>query len=239
MKENSAQKILVIIPAYNEADSIPGVLSALREKAPFADCLVINDCSTDGTRDLLKEGGAAYLSLPINLGIGGGVQAGYLYAWENGYDIAVQFDGDGQHDAGCVEKLVRPLLEGRCDVVIGSRFLEKSGYQSSAARRFGIRFLSVLIRLCTGQRVTDVTSGFRAVNRRMIRLYSQSYAQDYPEPEAVVSALVSGARVMEVPAVMHERQGGKSSISTLRSFYYMIKVSLAIIVRRLSEGKKA
>ena len=232
--EEIMHKTLIIIPAYNEFENICRVLASLKEEAPDADPLVINDCSTDGTRELLLTEGVDHLSLPINLGIGGGVQAGYLYALENGYDIAIQFDGDGQHDASCIASLVQPLREGLCDVVIGSRFLRGEGFQSSAVRRAGIRFLSELIRFLTGQRVTDVTSGFRAVNRRMIRFYLQSYAQDYPEPEAIISALMTGATVMEVPALMHERQGGRSSISMAASVYYMVKVSLAIIIRRLS-----
>jgi glycosyltransferase involved in cell wall biosynthesis len=239
MKVGIPMKILVIIPAYNEAESIEKVLDSIAENAPFADCLVINDCSTDSTGHILKVRCAEYLTLPINLGIGGGIQGGYLYAREHDYDIAVQFDGDGQHDASYLQQLVQPILDGKADIVIGSRFIKRNGFQSSAMRRLGIRFLSDLIKLCTNQRIYDVTSGFRAVNRAFIDLYAKEYAQDYPEPEAIVSAIMNGAVIEETPIVMHERTGGTSSITLASSVYYMIKVSLAIILRRLSTRNRS
>ena len=203
--------------------------------------MVINDCSKDGTRRVLQENGIPYLDLPLNLGIGGGVQTGYKYAVEHGYDVTVQFDGDGQHDAAYISTLVKPILEGKADMVVGSRFVAKDGqgFQSTAMRRLGINFLSGLIRLCTGQRVMDATSGFRACGKELTALFAQSYAQDYPEPEAIVTALVSGYRVLEVPVQMKERQGGVSSIRALKSVYYMIKVSLAVLLAGLRlNGRK-
>ena len=229
---------LIIIPAYNEAENLPAVLDDLRRFCPEAVPLIINDCSTDDTPAILLNLGVDYLSLPVNLGIGGGVQAGYRYALTNGFDAAVQFDGDGQHMAEYVRSLLEPLENGQADFVIGSRFLEKVGYQSSAMRRFGIRFLSRLIyRLC-GLRVLDVTSGMRAANREMIAFFAEHYAQDYPEPEAILSAGLRGARIMEIPVRMRERQGGKSSINRLRSAYYMVKVTLALLLHGVFGGRK-
>ena len=231
-------KILLIIPAYNEQDNITFTIGNIKRYRSDIDYIVINDCSTDHTREVLQENGAAYLDLPINLGIGGGVQTGYRYAMEHGYDIAVQFDGDGQHDARYLKDLIAPIESGQADVVIGSRFIEKEGFQSTGLRRLGINFLSGLIYILCGVRVRDVTSGMRAVNRKMIEQYAADYAQDYPEPEAILAAGLSGARVMEVPVQMRERQGGVSSIDPIRSVYYMIKVSLALILFRLTRGRK-
>lgn len=226
-------KLLVIIPAYNEQGNIQKTLEDLRENCPEADVIVVNDCSEDRTLPILKEEKIPYLDLPVNLGIGGGVQDGYLYAEQNGYDIAVQFDGDGQHRADCIHSLIRPVAEGEADMAIGSRFLKDSdenGFKSTASRRFGIRLLSAMIRVVTGKRIHDVTSGFRAVNRELITFYAKNYAQDFPEPEAIVLAVNRGFRVCEVPVRMNERASGRSSIRSLMSVYYMIKVSLAILV---------
>lgn len=232
-------KVLLIIPAYNEQENIRDVLSDIRQNAPEMDCVVINDCSTDGTREVLRELGANYLDLPINLGIGGGVQTGYRYALEHGYDIAIQFDGDGQHDARFLRDLTAPIEAGTADAVIGSRFLEGEGFQSSALRRFGIQFLSGWIRMLCGVRVLDVTSGMRAVNRELMELFAREYAQDYPEPEAILTGGLYGARIVEVPVRMRERKNGTSSISPVRSVYYMIKVSLNLVLARMSgRGKR-
>ena len=225
-------RTIVIVPAYNEQDNIRNTLRDLRENGAGTDILVMNDCSTDGTEAVLKEMKADYLSFPVNLGIGGGVQAGYRYARDNGYDIAVQFDGDGQHEAKYLQSLLDPILAGEADVVIGSRFIRHEGFQSSGARRLGIGILSKLIRLLCGVKVQDVTSGMRAVNRRFIEEYAEHYAQDYPEPEALLYAGLRKARIREVPVQMKERSGGKSSINAFRSVYYMIKVSLALIIGR-------
>ncbi len=227
-------KTLIIIPAYNEQDNILNTLADIRMNCPDMDYVVINDCSRDDTERLLRENGERFVSLPCNLGIGGGVQTGYKYAREHGYDIAIQFDGDGQHEAKYLHDLVAPIASGRADIAIGSRFIRKEGFQSTGLRRAGIGFLSRLIRLICGVRVLDVTSGMRAVNRRFIEQYAREYAQDYPEPEAIVAAALKGARIEEVPVQMRERQGGSSSINPLRSVYYMIKVSLALILARFT-----
>lgn len=227
-------KILVIIPAFNEQDNILNTISDIEKYSPDMDYVVINDCSKDNTEKLLRENGKNYLSLPCNLGIGGGVQTGYRYACENDYDIAVQFDGDGQHEARFLHDLMAPIEAGEADITIGSRFIKGEGFQSTGIRRFGISFLSGLIKLLCGVRVLDVTSGMRAVNRRFIEQYASEYAQDYPEPEAIISATKHGGRIVEVPVEMRERQGGTSSINPVRSVYYMIKVSLALVLARFS-----
>ena len=226
-------KTLIIIPAYNEQENLPRTLADLWQHCPEADPLVINDCSTDGTLDYLRDNGIPHLDLTANLGIGGAVQAGYLYARDRGYDIAVQFDGDGQHEAAYLKSLTGKIESGAADIAIGSRFMEKEGFQSSGARRAGIGFLSALIRMLGGVHILDVTSGMRAVNRRFIEEYAESYPQDYPEPEAILTAGLLGARIAEVPVQMREREKGKSSISPLSSVYYMIKVSLALIMIRI------
>ena len=228
-------KAIVIVPAYNEQDNIRNTLKDLRENGAGADILVMNDCSTDRTEEIMKEEGVNYLSFPVNLGIGGGVQAGYQYARDNGYGIAIQFDGDGQHEAKYLKDLMAPLISGEADIAIGSRFVEHEGFQSSGARRLGIGILSRLIRVLCGVKVLDVTSGMRAVNRRFIEEYAEHYAQDYPEPEALLYAGLRKARIREVPVQMKERAGGKSSISTVKSVYYMIKVSLALIIGRITK----
>lgn len=231
-------KILILVPAYNEEENIFNTIQDIIFKAPDVGYIVINDCSKDGTKAVLKENNIPYLDLPINLGIGGGVQAGYLYAMEHDYDIAIQFDGDGQHDASYIKDLIAPIESGHADVVIGSRFIEKKGFQSSAMRRMGINFLSGMIKLLCGVKVKDVTSGMRAVNKKMICEFARNYAQDYPEPEAILSAGLMGARIVEVPVCMHERQNGVSSINTIKSVYYMIKVSLALIIERLTTRRR-
>lgn len=230
------KKVLIIIPAYNESENIEHVVRHMMEEAPQYDYLVVNDGSTDNTLDLCRKANFHYLDLSINMGIGGAVQAGYVYAHKNNYDIAVQMDGDGQHDIAYLDELLKPILDKKADVVIGSRFLEKEGFQSSAGRRLGINILSGLIWLTTGQRIMDVTSGYRAVNRMFIDIYSKDYPTDYPEPEAIVSAIMHRGRVKEVPVQMKAREGGTSSITFKKSIYYMIKVTLAIFICRLSYG---
>lgn len=233
MKE---ERVLVIIPAYNESENIEHVITYLQEQAPWCDYLIVNDGSTDNTAKICWRKRYHYLNLPINMGIGGAVQAGYVYAFRNDYDIAVQMDGDGQHDAAYLETLLEPIRKDEADVVIGSRFLEKEGFQSSASRRMGIRILSFLIFLTTGKHIKDVTSGYRAVNRQFIEIYSRDYPMDYPEPEAIVSAVMHLGRVREVPVRMRAREGGVSSITFWKSIYYMIKVTLAILICRMSYG---
>ncbi len=227
-------KTLVIIPAYNEQDSILNTIEDIKQNCAGVDYIVINDCSTDGTRKVLEENNIPFLNLPINLGIGGGVQSGYRYAMDRGYDVAIQFDGDGQHMAQYIKDLIVPIQSGQADMTIGSRFIKKEGFQSSPLRRFGITFLSNLIYLLCGMRVYDVTSGMRAVNRKMIQEFANNYPQDYPEPDAIIIASQKGARIQEVAVQMRERVGGVSSINPIRSVYYMIKVSLSLILARIS-----
>lgn len=236
MKNRNDVRVLIIIPAYNESENIEQVITQLIEQAPRYDYLVVNDGSTDDTLRICEARRYQYLNLPINLGIGGAVQAGYIYARKNRYDIAVQMDGDGQHDIHYLEKMLTPLLSEEADVVIGSRFIEKEGFQSSQTRRIGIGILSFLIRITTGRKIIDVTSGYRAVNRKFIEVYSRDYPTDYPEPEAIVTAVMHRGKVMEVPVQMKAREGGKSSITFRKSVYYMIKVTIAILVCRLSYG---
>ncbi len=231
-------KTLVIIPCYNEQDSIVKVVDNLKKNAPDVDYLIVNDCSTDNTEKILKENGYNYINNPINLGIGGGVQAGYKYAMQYGYDIAVQMDGDGQHDPKYLNAVIEPVAQGRYDMAIGSRFIEKEGFQTSFMRRLGINIISAFIFVLTGKRVKDTTSGFRACNKKLIDFFAANYADDYPEPEAIMACLACGYSVGEVAVVMEERQGGVSSISSFKSAYYMIKVCLALIVGRISYGKK-
>lgn len=231
-----SEKVLIIIPAYNEAENIVHVVKHMMKQAPQYDYLVVNDGSTDDTLNLCRREGFLHLDLSINMGIGGAVQAGYIYAWKNGYDIAVQMDGDGQHDIAYLEKLLEPIRQGEADVAIGSRFLQKEGFQSSASRRAGINILSFLIWITTGKRIKDVTSGYRAVNRRFIEIYSKEYPMDYPEPEAIVAAIMHFGRVKEIPVQMRAREGGTSSITFKKSIYYMIKVTLAILICRMSYG---
>lgn len=229
-------KVLIIIPAYNEAGNIKKVVNNIVENYPQYDYVVINDGSTDQTEDICIENHYNFISLPLNLGIGGAVQTGYRYALKNKYQIAIQIDGDGQHDISYVEKLIEPIKNGMADITIGSRFINKEGFQSSSVRRIGINFLSVLIQLLCLVKVKDVTSGFRAVNQRFIKIYAENYPNDYPEPEAIVTAVMHRGKIREIPVVMQERMSGNSSINLKRSVYYMIKVSLAILVCRVSFG---
>ena len=230
-------RILIIIPAYNEEASLESVIYGIKQHCSGCDYVVINDCSTDSTTYLCRKMGFNHITLPINLGIGGAVQCGYMYAMENDYDFAIQIDGDGQHDPSFVEELLAPLRSGEADLSIGSRFLKKQGYQSSFFRRCGILLIKHVIKLCCGVSVLDTTSGFRAANKHLIRLYADEYAHDYPEPEAIVAAILSGYRVKEVPVSMNERQGGKSSIDLLRAVYYMVKVPISLVIYKLSVGK--
>lgn len=226
-------KKLIIIPAYNEEANIEKTVeSILRDSSGF-DYVIINDCSRDNTRKICEEKGYNIVNLPINLGIGGAVQTGYKYAVRNGYDMAVQVDGDGQHDPKFLEEMATYLEEHDVDMVVGSRFIEKQGFQSSGLRRVGIRFFTFLIKILTGKKITDPTSGLRMVGRNVLQIFAQEYPKDYPEPETVVGILRRGMKVEEIPVIMHEREGGVSSISMKKSVYYMIKVSLAIIIERI------
>lgn len=229
-------KCLIIIPAYNEAANIEKVINNIVQNYPQYDYVIINDGSTDKTAEVCANAGYQVLNLPINMGIGGAVQTGYRYAKKNNYDAAVQIDGDGQHDVAFLEDMLKLLESGEADVVIGSRFVQKEGFQSSQIRRVGIRFLSILARILTGVQIRDITSGYRVVNRRFIEIYAGDYPADYPEPEAMIIAAVHGGIIKEYPVVMRERENGTSSITFKKSVYYMIKVTLAMLVRRLSFG---
>lgn len=226
-------KKLIIIPAFNEEANIENTVRDIEENAEGFDYVVINDCSTDRTRKICEEKGFNVVNLPINLGIGGAVQTGYRYAYEQGYDVAVQVDGDGQHDPEFLRTMAEYLMENQLDMVIGSRFIEKKGFQSSQMRRVGIVFFSWLIKILTGYRITDPTSGLRMTGRAAMELFSRDYPRDYPEPESVVAVLRRKMKVEEIPVVMRERQGGVSSISMKKSVYYMVKVTLAILIERI------
>lgn len=234
-KINKKNRVLIIIPAYNEQETIVEVAQSV-SRAGY-DYVIVNDGSTDATLSLCEKRGLNVVTLPQNLGIGGGVQTGHKYALERGYAIDVQFDGDGQHDVACIEDLINAIDRG-ADLAIGSRFLtDDENFRSTRLRRVGILWLSTWIRLFTGRAVSDPTSGFRACSRSAIELFCKSYPIDYPEPESIVYALRSGLSVEDVSVTMHARQGGTSSIGGLSSLYYMIKVTLAISIARFSKPK--
>ena len=223
-------RALVIIPALNEERNLPQVLASLRRDAPGWDLCVIDDGSADRTAALAREQGAVVLRLSQNLGIGGAVQTGYLWAREHGYDVAAQIDGDGQHDPLFLAAALAPITDGQADLVVGSRYLGGEGFRSTAVRRAGIRYLCWFLRLRCGARVTDPTSGFRLAGRRAIALFAASYPSDYPEPEAIALATRNALSVREVPVVMREREHGSSSIGAGDTLYYLVKVSLALLL---------
>ena len=234
-------KKLVIIPAYNESKNLLSVIRDIEANAEGYDYIIINDASTDGTKELCEEQGLHYLDLASNLGIGGAVQTGYQYAYFEEYDLAVQIDGDGQHDALSLLELEKALLSGNPhpDMVIGSRFIDKKGFQSTALRRGAIRWISFLIKILTGCRITDPTSGFRICGRNVIEIFAKRYPWDYPEPETTTSLLARGFRVTEIPVEMKERQGGRSSLSNpLSALFYMIKVSFGVIIEAAGGHRK-
>ena len=228
-------KKIIVIPAYNEEGNLEKTVRDIRENAPDFDYVIVNDCSTDNTLGMCREKGFSYLNLPVNLGIDGAVQTGYRYAYYHGYDLAVQFDGDGQHSAKFLAQMAKVLEETESDMVIGSRFIEKEGFQSSGLRRIGIRYFSLLIKLLTGKTVTDPTSGMRMINRKLLKKFTNEYPKDYPEPESVVTVLSEKHKVAEIPVVMNEREEGISSISLRNSVYYMIKVSFAVVIARMKK----
>ena len=226
-------KKIVIIPAYNESESIKQTVEEIKRKAPEFDYVVVNDCSTDKTKEICENNGFNVINLPINLGIGGAVQTGYRYGYNKGYDVAVQVDGDGQHNPEFLVKMADYLERKKVDMVIGSRFIEKQGFQSSGTRRIGIKYFTFLIQLLTGKKITDPTSGLRMVNRYVMKIFAYDYPKDYPEPESVVAILRKKKKVEEMPVIMRERNGGVSSISLKKSVYYMIKVTLAILIEKI------
>lgn len=233
-------KLLVIIPAFNEQDNILNTVNVVKKKKIKGidiDYVVINDGSRDNTLEVLEKNNLNYIDLPFNLGIGGAVQTGYKYALDNDYDYALQFDGDGQHNIDYLEDLLKESKDN--DMVIGSRFVGNlSAFKSTKMRRMGINFLSNLINTCTKKRIYDPTSGFRLVNKRTVEYFAHHYPVDYPEPDTIVTLLKKGYNIKEVAVEMNERKNGVSSISPLKSVYYMIKVSLSIIMASLSVGDK-
>ena len=221
---------VAIVPAYNEEESIGRVVDELRAFDEGLEVLVVDDGSTDGTAEIARARGARVVSLPFNLGIGGAVQTGFRYAWEHDCDVAVRVDGDGQHAPAELDAVLAPVLSGEADVVVGSRFIGGDGYRSSRSRRVGIRLLALSVSALTRQRITDPTSGFQAANRKGIRLFAADYPHDYPEAEAAVMVAKHALRLCEVPVAMRARETGQSSITAVRSVYYMVKVVLAIFV---------
>lgn len=226
--------LVAVVPAWNEEGAIGGVVDEIRAFDPAIEVVVVDDASTDRTADVAEEHGATVLRLLFNVGIGGAVQTGFRYARDAGYDTAVRLDGDGQHDAAELGKLLGPLRAGKADLVIGSRFVAPGGtYRPPLARRLGIRVFASLVSLLARERVTDTTSGFVGLNRRGIELFASEYPHDYPEVEATLVALRSGLRLHQVQVDMRERQTGTSSITFVRSLYYIVKVTLALLVASL------
>ncbi len=233
------KSVLLIIPAYNEESNILNTYKKIQEfnknaKENQYSVIVINDGSRDNTESILRDNKIPYISLINNLGIGGAVQTGYKYAYENNYDIAVQFDGDGQHDVNYVMELIKPILDGEANMTIGSRFVDKnsSEFKSTFARRVGISLISTAIKIKTGIRVKDTTSGFRAVDKKTIKMFAKSYPLEYPEPISTTKILLSKLKIAEVPVSMNERIGGKSSIVSWKKAYYMINVMLTILLMK-------
>jgi glycosyltransferase involved in cell wall biosynthesis len=228
--ELGRRRRIAIVPAYNEEHTVARVIEEIRLFDPGFAIVVVDDGSTDRTGVVAERLGVQVLRLPFNLGIGGAVQTGYQFALDNGYEIAVQVDGDGQHNPQEIARLVGPILGGRADMVVGTRFAAGGGYRGTRLRRVGIHLFAGLVSLMVGQRVTDTTSGFRAVNRKGIRLFAADYPHDYPEVEATVLLARHRLRMVEVPVVMRIRETGSSSITALRSVYYMVKVLLALFI---------
>lgn len=228
------KKVLMIIPAYNEEGNILNTVNSIKklkkDKDYKIDYVVINDGSIDNTLKTCIDNNINYISLVRNLGIGGAVQTGYKYAYYKGYDIAIQFDGDGQHDANYIHNLIKEIDKGY-NFVIGSRFVsELSDFKSTGGRRLGIKILSALIKICTGKKIYDVTSGFRAADKKIIREFANSYPLEYPEPETLAVLSKKGYKIKEIPVKMLERKHGKSSINLTKSLYYMFSVSISIII---------
>ena len=231
-------KILLIIPAYNEEANIlrvyNNIVSYNKKANNKLDVVFINDGSKDNTENILLENNINHVKLIQNLGIGGAVQTGYKYAIENNYDIAIQFDGDGQHDINYVKDLIKPILDEEADMTIGSRFIDSSSsdFKSSGMRRLGIKVISFCIRIRTGKKIYDTTSGFRAVNKKVLDRFAVHYPLEYPEPISSVDVLLKDMKIKEVPVSMNERIAGKSSIGSWKNVYYMINVTLSILLRK-------
>ena len=230
MSVDGTPRRIAIVPAFNEEGNIGRVVDELKAFDPALDVVVVSDGSLDRTAEVAAAHGAQVLRLPFNLGIGGAVQTGFRYASENGYDVAVRCDGDGQHDPAELPKVLGPVLAGDADIAVGTRFGGEDGYRSSAARRLGIRVLAAVVSAIARQRVTDTTSGFQALNARALALFAGDYPHDYPEVEGMVMTIRHRLRLREVPVRMREREHGRSSITALRSVYYMARVMLALFV---------
>ena len=232
-------KVLLIIPSYNEEKNVLSNFKRILKYNKKFDAIVIDDGSADKTKEICVDNNIPHISLVHNLGIGGAVQTGYIYALENDYDIAIQFDGDGQHDINYVSKIIEPIVNGEADMVIGSRFIDKSSseFKSSKIRRLGINIISFFIKLVTGVKIYDTTSGFRAINKKLIKYFATNYPVEYPEPVSTVDILKKGYSIKEVSVSMNERENGVSSIRAWKNVYYMINVVLSIIVTGLG-GKK-
>lgn len=234
MREKS--KVILIIPAYNEEENILNTYNTIKKfnkkNKENYDVIVINDGSRDNTEKILIENKIPHIKLIHNLGIGGAVQTGYKYAAENLYDIAVQFDGDGQHDVNYVKNIIEPIQNGKADFSIGSRYIDKttSEFKSTKARQLGIKIISRAIKIVTGKKVFDTTSGFRACNKKIIKHFANDYPLEYPEPITTTELLKKGYNLKEVAVSMNERQGGVSSIKAWKNIYYMVNVCLSIIM---------
>lgn len=238
-------RVAVIIPCFNEQESILNLFSEIKQTqfSPvfFIEPIFINDCSSDNTKQLLISNNIHHLSLPVNLGIGGAVQTGFKYALRNGFDVAVQMDGDGQHPPCELEKILIPILNNQADVVIGSRYISKEGFQSSFLRRVGINYFKWLNKKLVGVTINDSTSGYRAINYKALQIVSDYYPDEYPEPETIILYALNKLKIIEVPVIMRERQGGESSIRAYKTVYYMFKVTLGIIflyIRLKFNGKR-
>lgn len=222
-------KILIIIPAYNEETNITEVIEETKTNIPQADIIVINDASQDSTSLVAKQKGIEVISHVCNLGIGGAVQTGFKYACQKGYDIAIQVDSDGQHNPQEIPRLLKPILNQEADVVIGSRYIKNMGFKTSLARRLGMFFFGVLTSVIVKKRITDTTSGFRAVNREAMKFLAKEYPVDFPDSETIIILHHAAFRIKEIPVKIRERFSGKSSINLLKSFYYPFKVMISII----------
>ena len=230
-------KSLVIIPAYNEQDAIVNTITNLKKSCPETDYVIINDCSKDKTLQICKENKFNVISLPVNLGIGGAVQTGYKYALKNNYDVAIQMDADGQHDPIYLKELITKVEQGY-DLVIGSRFIEKQGFQSTFLRRMGINLYSTIIKIFTGKVIKDTTSGYRAASKKVIEIFAKSYPVDYPEPETNAFVAKNNLKIIEIPMKMKQRDTGTSSITPIKSIYYAIKVGLAVMLACILKNKE-
>ncbi len=229
------KKVLIIIPAYNEERAIRSLIHEIRNKHPSCTILVVNDGSRDRTAQEAEKAGTTVITHPFNLGIGGAIQSGYKIARDEGFDATIQIDGDGQHDPRSLMDVLQPVLEDRLDLCIGSRFTERSAFHSTFMRRIGIRFFCRLLHWMTGLYLTDPTSGYRATGKKLIPVFAGYYPIDFPEPEAIKIAKRYGARIGEVPVQMRKRLGGVSSIRYFATLYYMIKVTLAILIDALKK----